>query len=38
MKPRSIRRQSLKFSLALHGTALVLMLALPARFGHEAPR
>ena len=29
MKPRSIRRQSLKFSLALHGTALVLMLALP---------
>ncbi len=29
MKPRSIRRQSLKFSLALHGTALALMLALP---------
>ena len=29
MKPRSIRRQSLKFSLALHGAALVLMLALP---------
>ena len=29
MKPRSIRRQSLKFSLALHGTALVLMLTIP---------
>jgi TonB family protein len=29
MKPRSIRRQSLKFSLALHGSALVLMLLAP---------
>lgn len=32
MKPRSIQRQSLKFSLALHGTALALMLALPLLF------
>jgi TonB family protein len=29
MKPRSFQRQSLKLSLALHGTALVLMLVVP---------
>ena len=32
MKPRSLQRQSLKFSLALHGTALVLMLVVPLGF------
>ena len=29
MKPRSYQRQSLKLSLALHGSALVLLLILP---------
>ena len=32
MKPRSIRRQSLKISLALHGTVLVLALVVPLFF------